>query len=60
MALYETNTGKAYPLSGGIKTSKKRSTGSVPLTDADSSLWFGTISIGTPPVQFTGMFVLSI
>jgi cathepsin D len=60
MVAYERNTGKQHPLSGGIKTSRKRdNTGSDQLTDDDSELWYGTISIGTPPVQFTGMTLLS-
>ena len=55
MVAYEKNTGKQHPLAGGIKTSSKRATGSDPLTDGDSFLWYGPISIGTPPMQFTGM-----
>jgi hypothetical protein len=55
MTAYEKNTGSLHPLSGGIKTSSKRSTGSDSLTDDNSDLWYGTISIGTPPVEFTGM-----
>jgi len=58
MALYEKNTGKPYPLSGGIKTSRKRGSGSgaVPLTNNQFISWYGTISIGTPPVEFTVNF----
>ena len=55
MVAYEKNTGSPHPLSGGIKTSSKRSTGSDPLIDDNSDLWYGTITIGTPPVQFAGM-----
>ena len=57
MVAYEKNTGSPHPLSGGInlKTSSKRSTGSDPLIDDNSDLWYGTISIGTPPVRFAGM-----
>jgi cathepsin D len=54
MAAYEKNTGKPHPLSGGIKTSSKRATGSDWLTDDNSELWYGSISVGTPPVSFTG------
>ncbi|KAG6829330.1 hypothetical protein H0H92_004933 [Tricholoma furcatifolium] len=33
----------------------KRSAGSLPLTDDNAgTLWHGTITVGTPPVQFTG------
>ena len=59
MDVYEWNTGKQHPLAGGIKTSNKRATGSVTLTDYDDDLWYGTISIGTPPKVFTSMTLLS-
>jgi hypothetical protein len=59
MEAYQKNTGMAHPLSGGIRTSHKRGTGSVPLTDDNGNLWYGTISVGTPPVSFTGMIFLS-
>ena len=59
MVAYERNTGKQHPLSGGLKSlSKRDKTGSVQLTDDDSDLWYGAISIGTPPVQFTGISFL--
>ena len=51
MAAYERNTGKQHPLS----FRERDNTGSIQLTDDDSDLWYGNISIGTPPVQFTGM-----
>ena len=54
MAAYERNTGSPHPLVGGIKTSSKRNTGSDPLTDFYSALWYGTISIGPPAEVFTG------
>ena len=57
MAAYEKNTGKLHPLFGGLKTLSRRSTSSVPLVDYYSYLWFGTISIGTPPVNYTGMIL---
>ena len=39
----------------------KRSTGgvTVPLTNYKSRVWYGTVSIGTPPEDFTGMNLLS-
>jgi hypothetical protein len=39
----------------------KRDTGhgSVPLTDDNSALWYGTISVGTPAEPFTGMTLSS-
>jgi cathepsin D len=59
MVAYERNTGKQHPLSSGLKSlSKRDKTGSVQLTDDNSDLWYGPISIGTPPVQFTGMSLL--
>jgi cathepsin D len=58
MGAYHRNTGKKHPLSGGIKTSNMR-TGRVPLIDDNNFLWYGTISIGTPPKNFTGKTLLS-
>jgi cathepsin D len=55
MVAYQKNTGKQHPLSSGIKTSSKRAAGSDPLTDASNFLWYGTISIGTPAEEYTGM-----
>ena len=55
MAAYKKNTGKPHPSSGGIKKSSRRSTGSVSLINLYLDLWYGTISIGTPPVDYTGM-----
>jgi len=51
-ATYQRNTGVPHPLSGSVQLSR-RATGSDPLTDDDALLWFGTISVGTPPVSFT-------
>lgn len=31
-----------------------RATGSVPLIDDQEVLWHGSISVGTPPKEFTG------
>ena len=57
MAAYQKNTGSQHPLIGGILTLSKRDTGhgSVPLTDYYAYLWYGTISIGTPAEEFTGV-----
>ena len=60
MVAYEKNTGHAHPLSDGIKTLSKRATGYVPLTDDYNDLWFGTISIGTPAQDYTGMTLSSV
>lgn len=51
-ATYERNTGVPHPLSGSTQLSR-RASGSEPLTDDDAQLWFGTISVGTPPKSFT-------
>ena len=59
LSAYEKNTGSWHPLSNGIKTSEsgKRDTVTISLTSEDVSLWYGTISIGTPPRNFTGMIL---
>ena len=54
------NTGKPYPLASGIKTTTKRGSGGpgsggVWLSDYMNDMWYGTISIGTPCKDFTGM-----
>jgi cathepsin D len=43
-----------HPLSGSIHNLRKRDTGAVSLIDDNAQLWHGTISVGTPPVSFTG------
>ena len=55
MDAYAKNTGKEHPLYSRIKTSRKRRTGGVSLINTYFDLWYGTISIGTPPVDYTGM-----
>jgi cathepsin D len=51
---FERNTGSPHPL---VRIdSRKRDAGPVPLTAEDNdSLWQGTISVGTPPVDFTSL-----
>ncbi|KAH9988225.1 Asp-domain-containing protein [Russula vinacea] len=57
MVAYENNTGKPHPLSPGMKTPRKRAdSGDDPLTDYSSVLWYGPLSIGTPPKDFTVVF----
>ena len=58
MGAYQRNTGKQHPLAGGIKT-LNMPPGRVPLIDDNNFLWYGTISIGTPPRNFTGKLLLS-
>ena len=55
MDTFEVNTGKPYPLASGIKTTRKRGSGGVWLTDYVNYMWYGAITIGTPPQDFTGM-----
>lgn len=51
-ANYEKNTGQKHPLASSSKS--KRATGNDPLTDDSSQLWYGKISVGSPPVEYTG------
>jgi cathepsin D len=59
MAAYQRNTGSPHPLLGGITTSNKREVGSVQLVDDNDYLWYGTISIGSPPKDFLGVTLFS-
>ena len=58
MDAYQRNTGKQHPLAVGIRTSSNQP-GKVPLVDFNNFLWYGNISIGTPPKTFTGKTLLS-
>ncbi|KAN0138186.1 eukaryotic aspartyl protease [Lactarius tabidus] len=49
---FERNTGSAHPSASQVKRSTKRGNGD-PLTDDDAQLWYGSITVGTPPVTFT-------
>lgn len=49
----------AHPLSESANSPQRRDTGNDPLTDDDGQLWHGTISVGTPPVSFTGTIALT-
>jgi cathepsin D len=49
---YERNSGQRHSLSPGV-TNLKREVGHDALTDEQSQLWEGTISVGTPPVEYT-------
>jgi cathepsin D len=56
--IYERNSGQRHPFFNGIKgflhrLGLKRELAQDPLTDEGSQLWIGTISVGTPPVQYT-------
>jgi len=49
----------AHPLSRSVNSPHRRATGSEPLTDDKEQLWYGAISVGTPPVDFTGTMFLA-
>jgi cathepsin D len=56
--IYERNSGHRHPFVDSIKgflhnLGFKRGLAQDPLTDEGSQLWIGTISVGTPPVQYT-------
>jgi cathepsin D len=55
-AAFQRNTGVPHPLASTQIGTSKRATGSDKLTDDDEELWYGTISVGTPAVAFTGKF----
>ncbi|KAJ7020608.1 acid protease [Mycena alexandri] len=65
---FERNTGKIHPAAQGAQGTfaatsnnpplekvsvSKRATAAEPLTDFEEDLWFGTITVGTPPQTFT-------
>jgi len=55
---YQENVGKAHPLASSLSYERlvKRAGGhgGDSLTDANSTLWYGEISVGTPSETFTG------
>ncbi|KAF7978613.1 hypothetical protein HWV62_45354 [Athelia sp. TMB] len=51
-AAYEKNTGSKHPLANGASPAR-RATGNDALTDDNSELWYGSISVGTPAKTFT-------
>jgi hypothetical protein len=64
---YERNTGMAHPLAvkeAELLNSKKRAqaVGSTAATlkNHDIFVWYGTITIGTPPKSFTGNLCFSL
>jgi hypothetical protein len=54
---YEKNTGKVHPfamrVSGNIR-GRDAGSGANPLINHDNTSWSGSISVGTPPADFTG------
>ncbi|KAF7365422.1 Acid protease [Mycena venus] len=69
IAAFERNTGSIHPAVSGFRgqfaatsnnpapeklaATSKRATASEPLTDFEEDLWFGTITVGTPPQTLT-------
>ncbi|KAF8442210.1 aspartic peptidase domain-containing protein [Boletus edulis BED1] len=57
-AAYERNTGSRHPLdtwrrSSSPGLSRRATSKTVPLTNEDQELWYGSLTIGTPPQDFT-------
>jgi hypothetical protein len=58
LAAYERNTGSRHPLdtrsrTSSIGPSRRAISGTVDLRNQEAELWYGPISIGTPPQDFT-------
>ncbi|KAG6828378.1 hypothetical protein H0H92_008177 [Tricholoma furcatifolium] len=51
-AAYEMNTGSTHPNARKSK-SKRGITTSIPLSNDDNNMWYGSISVGTPATTFT-------
>ncbi|KAF9219391.1 acid protease [Gyrodon lividus] len=53
---FEKNTGASHPVT--VKRAQKRASGGLPLDPfgVGPKLWFGTVSVGTPPIIHTVMF----
>ncbi|KAF9226071.1 Asp-domain-containing protein [Gyrodon lividus] len=53
---FEKNTGASHP--SDVKRARKRASGGIPLDpfDVGPHIWFGAVSIGTPPKTYTVMF----
>ncbi|KAF8265089.1 acid protease [Lactarius quietus] len=49
---FRGRTGSAHPSASRLKRSTKRDS-DVPLTNDNSQLWYGSITVGTPPQTFT-------
>jgi hypothetical protein len=56
---YERNTGNKHPSAYDNRLSLRSESGANPLSEqVDGSLWSGTISVGTPPVEYTGACIV--
>ncbi|KII94327.1 hypothetical protein PLICRDRAFT_101811 [Plicaturopsis crispa FD-325 SS-3] len=51
-AAYQRNTGQVHSLARNSSSQSKRKTGTDALTDDSEQLWYGEISVGTPPVTY--------
>ncbi|KAH7912668.1 aspartic peptidase domain-containing protein [Hygrophoropsis aurantiaca] len=51
--VFEKNTGLAHPRAGLLSPDRRKAQGGDPLTDADSELWYGSISVGSPAQTYT-------
>jgi cathepsin D len=51
---FERNTGARHPLASTQVGTSKRKVGNDALTDSDEELWYGSISVGTPAVKYSG------
>ncbi|KAH7912653.1 aspartic peptidase domain-containing protein [Hygrophoropsis aurantiaca] len=49
---FERNTGSPHPLAAKYQV-QKRATAADPLVNDDNELWYGDISVGTPPRRYT-------
>lgn len=49
---FQRNTGGSHPAAS--KRIQRRATGADALTNDNNQLWYGSISVGTPPKDFTG------
>ncbi|KAF8323933.1 acid protease [Clavulina sp. PMI_390] len=56
LAYYEQNTGIPHPnglVRSLTKTKKRVSTANIPLIDDQNNLWYGIVTVGTPPISYT-------
>ncbi|KAF9220437.1 acid protease [Gyrodon lividus] len=53
--IFEKNTGASHP--SAVKRARKRASGGLPLDPFEfGNLWFGTVTVGTPPQIYTVLF----
>ncbi|KAH0833493.1 aspartic peptidase domain-containing protein [Lanmaoa asiatica] len=64
LAAYERNTGSRHPLDtlsrfSSTRPSKRASNGTIALNNSQAIMWYGPLTIGTPPQRFTAKLSLS-